>query len=111
MGMTPGGGDRGPGLGRGGAGLTGVSSGAGLGVEMERDGGERGEGFWAVVVAEGGFGGEDLEGLDLEAAVGLGAGMKPGGGDKVEGLGAGIKPTTGGRDEGLEWEVLEEVGG
>lgn len=106
MGMTPGGGDSGPGLGRGESGLTGVASGEDLGVEMERGGGERGEGFWAVVVAEGGFGG-----VDLVAEVGLGAGMKPGGGDKGEGLGAGIKPTTGGRDEVLEWEDLEEVGG
>lgn len=106
MGMTTGGGDSGPGLRRGGPGLTEVATGGGLGVEVERDGGERGEGFRAVAVTEGGFGG-----VNLLTAVGLGAGTNPGGGDKVEGLGAGIKPTTGGRDGGLEWEDLEVVGG
>lgn len=97
MGMTPGGGDSGPGLGRAGSGLAGVASGEGLVAEMKRDGGEREEDFWATWVVEGGF-----TGVSFLAVVGLGAGMKPGGGDKGEGFGAGIKPTTGGRDEGLE---------
>lgn len=82
--MTAGGGDSGPG-----SGLT--------GVWMKHDGGEREEDFWVTGVEEGGF-----NGGSFLAAVGLGPGMKPGGGDKVEGLGPGTKPTTGGRDEGLE---------
>lgn len=84
-------------MGRGGSGLTGVLSGAGLGAGMKRDEGETEEDFGATGVVDGGF-----VGVGFVAAVGFGAGMKPGGGDKGEGLGAGIKPTTGGRDEGLE---------
>lgn len=97
MGLIPGGGNSGPGIGRGGSGLTGVVSGEGFGAGMKHEGGEREKDFGAAGVVEGTF-----AGVGFLAAVGLGAGMKPGGGDKGEGLGAGIKPTTGGRDEGLE---------
>lgn len=64
---------------------------------MRRDEGESEDDFWATGVVEGGF-----LGVGFVTAVGLGAGMKPGGGDKGECLGTGIKPTTGGTDEGLE---------
>lgn len=97
MGMTLGGGDSGPDLGREGSELTGVASGEGLGAGVKRDGGESEEDFWATGVVEGG-----VVGVGFVAEVGLGAGMKPGGGDKGEGLGAGIKPATSGRDEDLE---------
>lgn len=43
------------------------------------------------------------------AVVGLGAGMKPGGGDKGVTLGGGMKPTIGGRAACLEWGDLEGV--
>lgn len=66
-------------------------------AETEHDGEEREEDFWGTGVVGGGFAGVSFLAVD-----GLGAGMKPGGGDKDEGLGAGIKPTTGGRDVGLE---------
>lgn len=67
-------------------------------AETEHDGGDTEQGFWGNgVVVVGGFTGVSFLPVD-----GLGAGTKPGGGDKDEGLGAGIKPTTGGRDVGLE---------
>lgn len=97
--MTPrGGGDDGPGLGGAGSRLTGVAHGEDLVVaETEHDGGDREGDFWATGAVGGWF-----TGVSFLAVDGLGAGMKPGGGDKDEGLGAGIKPTTGGRDVGLE---------
>lgn len=94
MGVTPGGGDSGLGLGRGRLGLTGVESGEGLVAAIKCDGGEKEEDFWATGVVEGS--------VIFVVAAGLGIGTKPGGGDRGEGLGAGIKPTTGGRDAGLE---------
>lgn len=95
--MGPGGGDCRPGLGLTGSGLTGVAVGGGLEGGMKRDMGDKGEGFWPAGVGEG-----VLTGASLLALAGVGAGMKPGGGDKGVGLGAGMKPTTGGRDNGLE---------
>lgn len=103
MAVTPGGGDMGPGLGQGGLELSGVASGDGFCAGMEPDGGERVEDFATTEAVEGGVGD-----VTKVAGVGLGTGMKPGGGDNVAGLGAGIKPTTAGRDVGLEWEDLEE---
>lgn len=64
---------------------------------MKRDGGGWDDDFWAAGVVDGGF-----VVVGFLAVVGLGAGMKPGGGDKGEDLGGGIKPTTCGRDAGLE---------
>lgn len=80
-----------------GSGLTEVVVGGGLEAGMERDEGAIGEGFWPAGVGEG-----VLTGASLLALAGVGAGTKPGGGDKGVGLGAGMKPTTGGRDMGLE---------
>lgn len=91
------GGDCGPGLGLTGSGLTGEVVGGGLEAGMERDEEDIGEGFWLAGVGEG-----VLTGASLLALDGVGAGTKPGGGDKGVGLGAGMKPTTGGRDMGLE---------
>lgn len=87
--MAPGGGDSGHGF-------------EGSGVCLRRDGGEMETGFCVV---EGRF-----TGVSLLAVVGLGAGIKPGGGAKVEGLGTGTKPTIGGREVGLEKADLEEDG-
>lgn len=91
-------------MGQGGPGLTGVASGEGLDAGMEREGGEREEDFWATGVVDGRY-----VGVSFVAVLGLGAGVKPGGGDKVEGLGGGMKPTTGGRNEALE-VGLEDTG-
>lgn len=95
--MGSGGGNCGPGLGLTGFGLTEVVMGGGLEAGMERDEEDIGEAFWPAGVGEG-----VLTGASLLALAGVGAGTKPGGGDKGVGFGAGMKPTTGGRDMGLE---------
>lgn len=75
VGIPPGGGAAGPGL-------------DGGGVWRRRGDTAVEVGFWGAGVSF--------------LAVGLGAGIKPGGGDSVAGLGGGMKPTTAGRETGLD---------
>lgn len=82
--------------GGGGSGHTEVASGEDLGAGKKFDD-ETKEDFWATGVEE-----EIFAGVGFVAAVGLVAGIKPGGGDKVVGFGAGMNPTTVGKVEGLE---------